>query len=195
MLAGVAARVPRRALVGLLLADAGADGALMLRSGLAVGAWLGGPSLLVAVLAGLDRPAESPPRRGGAPWLSLACVAFLLVALLIVLGFDSPVFESYREALRGLDPDPPWPWVELAYARIAVGFSVHYAALALALRHPTSALLRWAMAAQLGWVLTDSATGLVHDAAFNVLMINVPSCLLFFVAWAVTWRGSGIHDR
>lgn len=204
MLAIVAPWVSRRALAGLLGLEILVEGALLLRADLSVGLVSVVPSLLVlglvlgpvlgSVLGSVSRARAEPegsPRRGRSAALQWACGWFLTTGVVIIVGFHGPVFAPYREALEALDPSPPWRLVALAYARIAVGFSVHYGALLLVLRRRGAdpAVLRGAMVAQLVWFVPDSTACLVSGAAFNVVMINLPAMGLFSLAWWSVWRG------
>ncbi|MCH9684087.1 MAG: hypothetical protein K0V04_21820 [Deltaproteobacteria bacterium] len=191
MLAAAAPLLRRSSVAVLLALDGLAQLALVTRADAGGTPWLAAPVLLLLVVVALDRSGPAKPPTVGPPWLALACVWFLGTGLVVMFGLHSPPFAIYREALMGLDPSPQWPLVELAYGRIAVGFMGHYAVLLLALRRcgPSPALLRAALAAQLGWVVVDSTGCLMHGGAFNLLMINVPATLLFGIAWWATWRG------
>ncbi|MEM9455989.1 MAG: hypothetical protein AAGF11_17545 [Myxococcota bacterium] len=192
MLAVAASMVDWRVLAGLLGLEVLAEGLLLARADLSVGLVSVVPSLLVLglVVRARSEP-EQPPRHGSSTVLQLACGLFLATGVIIIVDFHGPVFIPYRGALEALDPSPPWGLVALAYARIAVGFSVHYGALLLVLRRRGAdpVVLRGAMVAQLAWFLPDSAACLVNGAVFNVVMINLPSMGLFWLAWWIVWRG------
>ncbi len=186
--------VPRRTIVGVLVLDLVLESLLWSTAGMLAGLVFVLPTVLVlasTLLAPHRDPAPTAAVVGGR-WLLLACGWFVLTGALLVFAFGGPLFGMYREALMGLDAAPPWAAVELAYARIGVGFSVHYVMLALVLRArgPTPAVLRGAALAQLAWFCTDSTTNLVHGAAFNVGMVNLPAMALFGVVWWGTWRAS-----
>lgn len=199
MLAIAATVLRRRDLALLLGLEVVAEVLLFWRAGLGASMLSIVPALLVLGRLAIDRagPAARPrsgeASRGPVRWLMLACGFFVALGALIVFDFHGPAFASYLDALHGLDPSPSWPGVELAYGRIAVGFSVHYGALALVLhrRGADAALLRGAMLAQLAWVLPDSIACLAHGAAFNVVQINLPAMVAFTAAWALTRRRAG----
>lgn len=203
MLAALAARLSRQDFAALLGLEVVAELLLLWRASLVEGIPSVFAALLVLAVVRFDHTTprrlhgpQLPPRRGSW-WLAVACGSFMAMGVVLVFDFDGPMFIPYRRALLDLDPTPPWPLVELAYGRIAVGFCVHYAALCLALciHGADLTLLRSAMLAQLAWVLPDSIACLMTGAAFNVVMINLPAMVLFTGAWWLTVRRASRDPR
>lgn len=68
--------------------------------------------------------------------------------------------------------------------------------LALALRHAAGE--RWVLGAvassMLGWFIVDATASVVHDAWFNVWLIDVPSLLALALPWWLALRSHARSD-
>ena len=159
---------------------------------------VGGLLLLVrADTRAEPEPAAAAETRAWAV-LRWVCVGFAAFAVVVALGSHTLPFELYRQAIadawfRGTLDAAAWSWLRFTHALVGATFLAHFLVLAVALRRAPGE--RWVLGAvatsMLAWFVVDAAASLVHGAAFNVWMIDVPSLLAVAVPWWLAHRHLG----
>lgn len=153
--------------------------------------------LLWALRPGLRPTGDRVPTRLPRGWRGMywTSVVFVGVGLVVAFALTSPLFDVYRGLMgRAYYPDSSGggslPGSARAYLGFIAGpiggtFLAHFLMLAWALRAVGAERPRWlyrcVVGSILGWFVVDSTMSLVHGAAFNVAMINVPTLVAMAV--------------
>lgn len=191
-------------LLGWFLLDSG----LSLVQGAGFNVWMINlaPLLVFGGLLLTARPKQDPgsepaprslPLAASTHWNALrwVCVGFAVFGVVVALGNETPLFAIYRQAIAdawfgGTFEADAWVWLRFGYGIIGATFFAHFLMLAIALRHAPGE--RWVLSAvassMLGWFLVDATASALHDAWFNVWMIDVPSLVALAVPWWLAMR-------
>lgn len=112
-------------------------------------------------------------------WFEAACVAFLLLGLVLPWAYASPLFAIYRAML---DRAVGAPVASSSGARFLVGitggaiagkWAAHWVVARFGLRAHQRWAVRASLAGLLGWFVVDSAISLLVGAWANVLLVNL----------------------
>ncbi|MEM1055779.1 MAG: hypothetical protein AAGI52_09635 [Bacteroidota bacterium] len=129
--------------------------------------------------------------------LVIASVLFALVGLLMALWPFGIVFAPWTGAIADTFFGGVWTTEAEAYHRFAMGplgatMTGYFVLQTVIAAIPFGKRERWAWHAMVWglvtWFVIDSAVSLLHGAAFNVWMINVPCVLVFGVILYATHR-------
>lgn len=141
------------------------------------------------------RELRAPPAAPAWRVLTAVCAAYAIVGVALPLVVAGPLFAPYRALVAaawfgGTLPDAAARWLSFAFGLVGATFAGHFVMLWWALRAAPGAA--WALrmvAVSVGaWFVVDSAGCLLHGAAFNVLVVNVPCLVSLAVPWALAWR-------
>ena len=155
-----------------------------------------GGLLLVARRSTSSGPPPSPPPSRAWSMLGWVCLAFAALGIVVATASHTPILALYQRAIadawfQGTLPAGAVAWMRLTYALIGATFLGHFLMLALALRFAPGK--RWVLEAvavsMLGWFLVDATASAMHDAWFNVVMIDLPSLVAVALPWWWAWRG------
>ncbi len=147
---------------------------------------------------GLQSQSRTPLPARGKPLLA-ATIVFTLFGLVLTFAATAPIFDFYSAAIadaffEGHAPPQATTWQSFIYGLVGATFAAHFAMLAWACVMAGGRLWVRSMVitSMLAWFCVDSATGLIHGAYFNLLMVNVPSMLVMAAAW---WWASSPDPR
>jgi hypothetical protein len=180
------------------------DSAVSLRVGAHFNVWMINLFPLAAVgglLASVRRQTGAAQEPTGTPsraWSALrwSCWAFAAFGVVVAFFPRTFLFEPYNAALaRAYAPGPAGEaqlalWESFVMGPIGGTFAAHFAMLALALSHAKGE--RWVLHATwssvLLWFTLDTVGCLMRGAAFNVLLVNLPSAGWILLLTLLAWR-------
>ena len=142
----------------------------------------------------------APPPAPSRAWsvLTWVCLGFAAFGVVVATASHTALFAPYHQAIAGAWfgggalPADAIAWMRFTYALIGATFLAHFLVLGLALRFAPGQ--RWVLEAVAvsmeGWFLVDATASAMHEAWFNVWMIDLPSLLAVMVPWWWARRGA-----